>query len=909
MYSNSQSNVMYSNEIFKQYLMQISTGIVWKDMSRANDNEPSNLVDLYLAELFVIANRGLLNFDIVKSFPREILLNSGVGITELNVEEYAADKQKIPNEWRNIIVKNYQTALCSRHPDTGRVMYLNNRKSTQQNKVYETIYDEPNDYYRMLMGLPNRDDSDLIYNTDVRWSTTTPIHEMDIVSRIEMENYGVLDELIKRYPDKEYIQYLGRKSIDPFKARVADRFEILYQPECASDNLNKEFTHAYNSARQLTLSVYYNTYMRKSNELYDNFLAMCILFMALQTMQYKYLQVDITRDFYDTESLKLVYESYGVPFYNEIPLDYHRKIVKNINKLISYKGSSQVFFDLFNIFDLSSMDIYSYFLTKTHIMDEAGNPSFVIKVDDNGNVIYDDEGNPVLDESNYKIQFSKVKIYDDPALSIADESNNVPYESLTNEDPYWIDDAELLEKITAENFNYLESKYIGIQAIIDLMKITYETAYIFRIVTDNKALTEALEFRWTDLGITCSVYDVFIYLATLYCRYFGYQGLINQNFETIMDTLGYDFEKSSEVLKSISTLHPSISGNDELINCLRNINITNIDSINDSYGMIEKVQNILIEGYTNASSVSEFHAYKDLYDTLMISKEIKSAYSDKTSGEVYETFEDALVDCSPELMQRFLLLDDDAVRNEITLVIDQLEDMLDNLKYLSFSMGIGSTSLINALFKILQFFKSAKAELANYDIQYNIIMRGLNFLKMLDTFTFIQFKGNDELSMKVIDDMDSAKLIVNMFKNKIDIVEFHDDIDYTIRTHLANHVLSFIDIMKMSRYEYLKMSSDSNLIIDKFESFTNSTKNGIESDVIDNYEKLKALGKKFIDDNIDRLIEIVTRERISQYLGSNAYRMIDLPIGYSIKMQSNESIAHSDGLFELNASGGLSPVV
>ena len=887
--------------------MQISTGIVWKDNSKANANESTDLVDVYLSEIFVIANRGLLSFDIVKSFPREILLNAAVGITESNVEEYASDKSKIPHEWREKIVKTYQSALSSRHPDTGRVMYLNTRKSTPENKVYESIYNETNDYYRMLMGLPNKNDNSYIYNTDPRWSTSTPIHELDIISRLEMETAGILDELIKKYPEKEYILYLGRKCIDPFKARVADRFEILYQPYCNSDNLNKEFTHEYNNARHLALSVYYNNFYKKSNALYDNFLAMSILFMTLQSLQYKYLQVDITRDFYDTESLKLVYESYGVPFYNEIPLNYHRKIVKNINKLISYKGSSQVFFDLFNIFDLSSMDIYSYFLTKTHIFDNDGNPLFIIKKDENGNEMYDEEGNPILDDSNYKIRFSKVKIYDDPALSIADESNNILYETLTDTDPYWIEDAELIEKLNEENFNYLESKYIGIQAVMDLMKITYEIAYIFRLITDNKDITQTLEFKWADLGVTCSFYEAFIYLATLYCRYFGYQGLINQNFETIMDTLGYDFSKSIQIAKNRSNISPILLQNTELIDHIRNIGITNIDSINDSYESIIAVQQLLIDGYTNAKSLEEFYAYRDLYNTLLISKEIKDVYTDKSSGEVYETFEDALIDCSPELMQRYLLLSDDDIRNEITIVTDQLEDMIDELKYLSLSIGIASSSMIDALFKVLQFFKSAKAELANYDITYNITMRGLNFLKILDKFAYIHFNSNAGSDIiKNIDDFDSANIVVNMFKSKVDFLQLYSELKYDIRYKLTNHILSFTDMVKNVYFGKASITPDNLNSNDCVKLETINVKN--IDDKMKFYEELKNISKEYIDDHIYEFMDILKYFKTNNLIDSDHYHMLDFQIGYNLSSSDEEDITISDGLFEYDNTGKFVPV-
>ena len=759
MNNSSQSNVLYSNTIFKQYLMEISTGIVWKNTSRASENESTDLNDLYRSELFVAANRGLLSFDIVKSFPRSVLMNASV--TGADIEIYAADKRKIPVYLRDAIVKEYSKALTSINPETGRPAYYNSIS-----KQYEMIYNESNDYYRMLMGLPNKDDYDVIYNTDPRWSTTTPIHEMSKVDRIEMERSGVLDDLLKKNPSKEYIAYLGKKYIDPFIARIADRFEILYSTETVSGSLNKDFMSAYNSARQMVLSIYYNTAFKKSNTYYDNFLAMCILFIALQIMQHKYLQVDITRDFYDTESLKLVYDSYGVPFYTEIPLEYHQKIVKNINKLISYKGSSKVFFDLFDIFDARSMNIYSYFLSKTHIIGADGVPLFNIKRDGDGNELYDEDGNPILDESNYRIDFSRVQIYDDPALAIADDNNHVEYNALTSSDPYWIEDAELITKLSNENFNYLESKYIGIQTVYDLMKITYENAYIFRLIMDNRELTDTFNFRWSELGINVSIFDIFVYLSALYCRFYGYEGIISDKIPSIMDTLGYNFEKSSVILKNIST-NPTLQGNSELINLLMKLNVDDLNSIDEVYTNIEKIREIIVDGYINAKTIEEYNAYRELYDSLMISKEITATYTNKQTGEVYATFTDMLADNSPSLMQRYLLLEDNEIENEIVVTTDKIEELIQSVRHLVLSSGMVNHNMMEPLFKILKFFKSAKAELVDYNIVYTINKRGVNYFKLIDLLRII-------IDSEKIDEpayfTEFIKIITDMVHHKYDML-------------------------------------------------------------------------------------------------------------------------------------------
>ena len=339
--------VSYTNEAFKSYLMQLSKDIVWKNSSLAKLYEPNT--DPYLVEIFVTANRGVLNFDVIRAFPRAVLRK--IGIPEINIDQCASDKNQIPENMRSYAVQEYQEALCHINPVTGRLGY-------ETPDGWVSIYEEQNDYYRMLNGLPGINEKEFVYNSDPRWPTDIPVHDLELVDRLEMEDAGVLDKLIKENPKAEYLKYCGSKMISIYKARVANRFEILWRNTVDSSTLEEDFDAVYDSCCNLVNSVYYSDAFRKTNTLYENFLAMSILFMTIQTMQYHYLSVDVIRDFYDTESLKYVYDSYSVPFYNEIPLEYHRKIVKNINKLIGYKGSSQVFFDLFDIFD-TNMNIYT----------------------------------------------------------------------------------------------------------------------------------------------------------------------------------------------------------------------------------------------------------------------------------------------------------------------------------------------------------------------------------------------------------------------------------------------------------------------------------------------------------------------------------------------------------------------
>lgn len=862
--SAAQSNVSYSNSLFKRYLMELIDGIIWKNSVAAMEAEPNDTTEAYRSELFVVANRGLLNFDVIKSVPRAVLLNSGV--PERYVEAYASDKYLIPKNIRGKVIEEYTRALTSKNPTTGRYEYFNN--VTGQ---YEELYHESNNYYRMLNGLPDEGDTDFVYNKDRRWPTDVPVHLMTYVQRLEMERAGVTAELAKKYPEKKYLNHMGKKSIDFFKARIAGKFEILWRNDCPSDNLNNDFDTAYNLSKEQMLSVYYSNALRKTNEYYENFLAMCIVFMTLEFMQHQYLKADISRDFYDTESLKVIYDSYSVPFYSEIPLEYHRKIVKNMNKLLACKGSNRVFLDLFDIFDLGSMQLYSYFLTKFHKFDETGNPTFIIQKDEEGNDMYDKDGYPILDPINYELKFSKVDLYGDPALAVSDKKNDVKYEIITAPDPYWVDDFQLKEKLKEASFNYRESKYLGIQIIFSLMQITYENAYLFRMITDNAKKTNGIqmEFRWAEMNVTCTIFDIFIYLAALYCKYFGYEGVINPRIPAVMDTLGYNFEESMQIIQEDILKNPILSKDKALLDLVLNMDFNEIKELNGIYDNIVDIRRVIANGYINAKTIPEFHAYRDLYNSLMISKEITDTYTDPETGEIYETFESMLGHCSPDLMKRYILMETkEQIEPEITVVIDEIEALMPSIKYLPFSLEINSSKLIEALFKILKFFKSAKAELLEYNITYIIAMRGVSFIKLMDkmelfkgwywlkdySLYFIDFLHRNQSELRGIKDilMGKDKLVSYHYYQKL-----YDAIDKLIDKWLA--------------YEYRTWIKDEYFFTDLLMAFHSFVKSAVDlhqmKDEITRYHQSNGM--------------CIDKYKLEDYLSKTHYFTKDIPHEYT----------------------------
>lgn len=887
------STVSYTNETFKTYLMTLSKDIVWKNSSLAKSYEKNT--DPYLVEIYITANRGVLNFDVVRSFPRAVL--SKIGITELQIDECASDKNKIPENLRAAAVEEYQNALCSIDPTTGRHGY-------ETPSGWVSVYEELNDYYRMLNGLPGINETKFVYNTDLRWDTTTPVHELSLISRLEMEEAGVLDKLIEANPDAEYLKYCGSKMISVYEARIANRFEILQRNTVDSTTLSDDFDAVYLSCSNLVNSVYYSDAFKKTNVLYENFLAMCILFMTIQTMQYHYLSVDVIRDFYDTESLKYVYDSYSVPFYNEIPLEYHRKIVKNINKLIGYKGSSQVFFDLFDIFN-TNMSIYTYYLTKVHRFDEDGNPEFTIMTDEDGNAILDNNGNPVLSPSNYNIAFSRGEIYQDPALSVADPINRSEYEDIITQDPYWVEDYNVQKVIEDSNFNFNETKYIGVQTTFDLIKISYENAYIFKLIIDNRDATDSITLQWPDLGLNLSFFNAFIYLAAIVCKYHGYDGLISDKLPYTAAVLGYDFQKSATIIQDSIENNIYLRSNTELKELIRNMKITNANSVDTAFSNIQDIEKLLINGYVNSTTREEFEAYRDLYNTLMTSQIIDEVY--KTSdGTIAESFSDLLKSQSTELYTRYLNLAEADIENEMTVVIDKLEETLLSLKYSPYSLGIDSSNIIENLFRIIRFFKSAKAEIIGYNVIYTMTTRGINFFRIMDEWVGYHYNVNITDDVYVYDFIKYIKTLLKFKADNMGVTDLNKFTDQTYFFTNEDRILWVNDMLKVMSQMYPTMED----ITQYFDTIIKAHYNGFIRETQPNGDKLDMVDQYFPKGDpiyLTREIQEIIDDLI--ILTSPSYIILEAPLydylisvkeklGNIVKLNISDLI-NSDDLYQI----------
>ena len=311
------------------------------------------------ADRFVTASLEQDQFNSYTQYPVDVLVNAG--ITDINlIMEYTEDRHKIPREKRKEVLR------CMRQ------QVIND-------------YTEENDYYRELIGKPpmNTPEDEFIYLTEEEMEyydidEVRPIHEYPMEIQLKLER-SIIPRLIKRYPERTYLQHMGSKSVNLVRARQAKNFEIIFTDVRLDNVFMRAFFDTYDFCREYFMGMIYNKHFKARYDLYDNFIGMHIMIMTIQRMIVDTIKLCIDRDFYDLISIQKLFNVYGLPFYEDLPLDYQRMICKNVNWLIRCKSTDKVLYDVANTLFYERIEIHKYFLVKDRKFDEDGEPIFKYK--------------------------------------------------------------------------------------------------------------------------------------------------------------------------------------------------------------------------------------------------------------------------------------------------------------------------------------------------------------------------------------------------------------------------------------------------------------------------------------------------------------------------------------------------
>lgn len=451
-------------------------------------------------------------------------------------DDYDHDEMKEVGLTNSSIINEVLDGYTSSIPPEYREKILNVRR---RNIIED--YEEMNNYYRMLNGLPDIEDERYLYlstEDGIKYDagSNIPIHLIQdhyndiksgrgdfIINKLHAN--GVIDEFINKYPDRKYLKYLGNNRVPIHLARTAKNFQIINRKGVETGILADEFFLMYEQCREYFLSTIYTYDFTKVIEKYDNLIAMCIMLMAIQQVLMRQPLNIVRLNFFNTNTLKMFYDSFDIPYDLSLPSEKQNLLVKNLNLFIYNKSSNKVLLDIQNLMSLSNLKIYKYYLVKEIKYDKYGAPVFETKnkFNENTGVV---EKVPNY-ETMYNIYFKKVDLQDDTDVTITNDKNSyVSYNEIISKDPYWIEDGNLKKRVWESTYNMIESKYLGLSVSYRLTDIMFENVIFFKMLFAKK--DEISDVKLNISKLTDDDIPLFDTIITLICLLSSYHNLYGE---------------------------------------------------------------------------------------------------------------------------------------------------------------------------------------------------------------------------------------------------------------------------------------------------------------------------------------------------------------------------------------------
>lgn len=320
------------------YVKLLAINCVIKNEQEALDAETADT--LKNSDLYMSCVEGRTPFELL-DIPGEVLVKLGIKGDLYN--DCLTSKYNIPEE-------------------------LQEKARTLAIQYYIDNFNEQNEYYRMLIGLPPLGDSGVyLKSTDVPdgldINISIPVHLMSVNEIRILSREGVISTLIARYPKAKYLNYID-KEINLYDARKSMNFQILYMPDIESDVVAEKFKLKYEVNRDFTIKTIYSEAFKYQSDYYDNVM---IIFIILQTMMDLISEVQehiIKKDVFDARCIEFIFNSYGVPYYSDIPIKYQINMMKNLNTLLKYKSTNRCMVEICSLFGFDNAQVFKYFLLR-----------------------------------------------------------------------------------------------------------------------------------------------------------------------------------------------------------------------------------------------------------------------------------------------------------------------------------------------------------------------------------------------------------------------------------------------------------------------------------------------------------------------------------------------------------------
>lgn len=622
-------------------------------------------------------------------------------------------------------------------------------------------YVEENNYYRMLQGLPDIAENELNYfylEEDIAnkylLPTDIPLHEFDNTQIDVLSSIGYLDTLIENNPTKKYLKYLGNNSIDIVTARRAKNFALIRVPQDITESLLNLFRLLYDQCREYFMVCIYITEYRNTIDYYDNFIALCIMVMTWQQVMARTIKKTIERDFFDPYCCKLLFSVYNVPFYSEMDSTTRGQLVQNLNLLVKNKGTNKVIYDIASILGYDRLEIFKYYIVKNQKFDANGLPIKATTIDP-------ETGETVPDyKAMFDVYFQKVSVEDtDGYDAVVNAADKQTYMEVTEDDPYWIDDTALQKELYESEYNFVESKYMGIGISYRMTKLIFENIYLLKLLLEKKDQIPYIQVNIPKLSKydSISLFDAIVVLCAMVCKQNRLKGEILTSPSKILHVLGFTFNEDWEIIHAdvvetqkckadilgINTSKSSLEYKEmieadpyldnELCNFFMDSALYTAESINKLYNSYVGLYDALVAKMSTTNDINVYHAYRKLYQTLFFTKENSTMFNIGTDeSPVYaNTYMEYIEHTLPDIYEFINNTGPDDMYSNVNYLVSRILRVIPDLRYLGFFDGHSNT-MERMLLELIRFFKSYTTDLISMNIIYIFDMKPETLLRLIE---------------------------------------------------------------------------------------------------------------------------------------------------------------------------------
>jgi hypothetical protein len=626
---------------------------------------------------------------------------------------------------------------------------------------YIDSYEEENEYYRKLNGLPPMGQDGILLPEDIVPDSLknyidygTYIHRYDTDIIKAFENAGVIDTLLELYPEAEYLRFIGKRKVGIYDARKAGKFAPLYVGECDETELRTRFQDLLEVNRIIYLKFYYDEAYNYKSDYYEKFMMVMIILQTMCDMINEIPEYIIRKDVFDIRTIQYLFEASGVKFFPEIPIRYQISLVRNLNKLIKYKSTDRCIIDIVSLFGFDNIEIFKYYLLKSRKKDADGNYIFATMENDAGDIVEDVD-------SSYSLEFLRVGISELPDDAIKTEANILDYEEVTRSDQYWIGDHtedEVRQDILEYNFNMLRTKYMSIKSVYSMSEYLFQITYFINLLLNNDIDKSLLLVKVPVLNTSVTIMDAFIYMYALAHVYYGTEDVIITDVDESLKILGFNFEADLSELATylwetgVKTFDDmGISGWKDPSN-----GIFSFTQLMEVYTNNKNIYDHVVHEMMTANNARIYRLYKKIYDSLMLTRINLDYFVIDDEGTIATSYAEFLQYKRSDLYEKYLALVNvsEESRNEkiatqvynIACCIEEYVDM-GIVPYLFAGLPAVSIEAVKVyVMDIINFFKSFKISILDLDTVYVADDKLTNTCLIIDDALFrIFFKSKEQI--------------------------------------------------------------------------------------------------------------------------------------------------------------------